>query len=123
VVGQVVALLIVVLGWYGAAGQTAGDRQSGWLALAVGGLVTSGAVNGWWLRTWRVAMGRARAELVAAAHGSPAPSARPDSDGARVVVEGGALIHRAGCPLVGGKAVTPVGEGSDDLAACGVCRP
>jgi hypothetical protein len=127
--------ILVIVGWYLAAGQARDTRQIGPLDLAIAGAVLGGVANvTWLLRGWH-SVGERRKALVAQLSAAlPVPPQEPGLDfgegrlsAAEILVGGRSrYFHRPGCPLARGRDWTP-----EPLAVhlragrepCGVCRP
>jgi hypothetical protein len=126
VVANAVALVLLVAGWYHAAG--AGDvrTQLTWLNLSLAGLAVSAVSNGLWLLRGRQVVGLARVAMlpdVPKRHANTSTLAPP---GAVVTSKGMTRFHRPGCPLVAGRSVR---DGSATalvergLSPCEICEP
>ncbi|MER5635639.1 hypothetical protein ABT095_01640 [Kitasatospora sp. NPDC002227] len=117
-----VGVLLCGLGWYGVSGEALVSRQLPYLASATApgvALIVAGAVL---LGSPGAGAGVRRAARggPAVADDTPPAGAEP---GAPVGVDGGTLYHRAGCPLVAGKAGVRVLAAADGRSACPVCLP
>jgi hypothetical protein len=130
-------LVVVILGWYGVANTPFGyDQQSymisggfGGLALTfVGGFLSFGA----WLA--RIAEDNREASkrladslLVLAevtARAASLDEVGTDVGAIKVVTAGGSTLHRRDCSLIAHRQdLTPVGDRSEGLVPCRVCRP
>ena len=120
---QALAVTLVLLGWFVAAGRLSAADQSPWLQVTVGGLLLSGLVNAWWLAVGRATLRRARAALPI----GPGPSVElVADDDALVGLTDGVRVHRVGCALVAGKPVVPIGgerASAGGRRPCEVCLP
>lgn len=129
----VVGLAAIVVGWYGASGTAVVEKQVAWLNLAVAGFAIAATGMALWLLRLRRAIGERRSLLIAlepveAVWDDGSTTTFHDESRAEsttslelVRVAGMRRIHHAGCPLVAGKQVEPVGAG--DGQQCGVCSP
>lgn len=133
-----VGLVVIVLGWYGAANtpyeydQLSYLVSGGLLGLGltfVGGFLYFGA----WLA--RIAADNREASKrladtllvladITSRAAATAEAGRADVDSIPVTVGEGTTMHRRDCQLIAGRAdLVPVGGRSDALTACRVCRP
>jgi hypothetical protein len=126
------ALVLILVGWWQAAGT--GSVRSGvaWLNLCLAGLVVAGVANGLWLLRGRQAVTLARVSVL----GHPRPvrvgsreSVYPAEDNGHAVLvamPGLRRFHRPGCLLVAGKRVRVASRVAHQRArrlACEVCEP
>lgn len=120
--------VLCVVAWAGAAERVQLDDQTGWVSLAVAGLVVAVAGQAGWLLHGRRAVGRYRNQLLW--HGSwvvqhPTPSAITSS-GELVAGEGMRRYHRPDCPIARGRGWASgrrSAHESADRTPCGICRP
>ena len=131
VIAQLAGGGALIAAWYGSSGQLLPAGQLGWLTLAVGGAVVSGAANAAWLLSGRRAIA-ARRTAVAWGYGAafarlrvtPAPSEHSsDRRVTAVAVAGRSLYHQSECALVAQRATTPVDPTSTSRKPCGWCQP
>lgn len=126
--GNAVGIVLVLLSWYESSGATSTSSAVTWFKVGIGGVVVAGVSNGLWLLRGRQTVGLARVALldryarrpdVRAAH-APSPATT-----ALVVLPTSHRYHRAGCPMVRGKAVAvmPFEVEQSDRVPCQVCRP
>lgn len=122
-------LVVIVLGWYGAARTPYLFEQNSYLIsggllglglVFAGGFLFFGAWLGRMLADNREAMHRLTRSLEALAPpgGRTAPSAL-------VATRNGSMVHRSECPLVAGREdlLTVFPDGADGFKPCGVCQP
>ena len=117
-------LVILALGWYQASGQVTVRGQLTWLNVSLAGLGVGGIANGAWLLRGRQAVGMARAALVQE-RGDTSPP-HPGPDDRPVTGPGMTRFHRAACPFVAGKVVSPAPRADHvrrGLVPCEVCDP
>jgi hypothetical protein len=130
------ASVLIVVGWYVAAGQAGDSRQVVPLNLAVGGAVVGGVANlAWLLRGWhavgerRKALARLLLTDVPGAepeHSRSAESERASASVGMLVGEGSRYFHRPSCPLAAGRSWQPAPLAAHLKAGrepCGVCEP
>lgn len=119
-------LLLLLVGYFGAAGKEQLDDEIAWLNVAVLGVIAAGAAELAWLLSGRRRVSRLR-DRVVDVYGSAltaplAPAAisiRP-APGDWVVLEGATWRHRADCVLAAGKDSRPARQG-DTTETCSVC--
>jgi hypothetical protein len=126
-----VGLVLILVGWWQAAG--VGSVQSGlaWLNLCLAGLVVAAVGNGLWLLRARQAVSLARVSVLGVAHPvevAMRPMYAPSENGhARLAAVPGLLrFHRPGCALVAGKQVRVASRVAHERAGrqgCEVCEP
>lgn len=122
-------LVVILLGWYGAAHTPYLFEQNAYLIsgglfglglVVLGGFVFFGA----WLARMAADNREAMRQLIRRLE-APSPAGHGESSAALVATPKGSMVHRAGCPLVGRRDdLLPVS--ADDAAArrpCGVCQP
>jgi hypothetical protein len=116
----VVALILLVVCWYQAAGEGEPGEQMPWLDVGAAGVAL------YWVLAGRT-VARARRRVAARRQVQLATLAQPrwtmpvDSEGASaefVVAPGMARAHRPGCPLITGKPTSPAPA---DAPGCGIC--
>jgi hypothetical protein len=127
----------VLVGWFGASGESTPADQTKWLDVAAAGVGVAGVGSAMLLLNGRRAVGECRRALLPSREERGASAVEPvhveprveSADrGADRYVAGANMskYHRADCPLVGGKAVrvasvrAHVGRGR---RPCGVCQP
>ncbi len=99
VVGHILGLAAIIVGWYAAAGEATPGHQTAWIATAGVGVIVAGAANAGWLARARRAVSRRRAAVLSFA-ALPAVSAEaPVSDGARPAVSGAGSRRSAAASL------------------------
>jgi hypothetical protein len=120
----------LIAAWYGSSGQLRASGQLGWLTLAVVGATISGVANAAWLLSARRAIAARRAAIASRYETGCArlrltlpPSQPLTGQRAIVAVSGRSLYHRPHCPLVTGRATTPVDSKITNRKPCGWCRP
>jgi hypothetical protein len=122
-----IGVVMVVAGWWLAAGQGRTDRQMVPASLAVAGLIVACAAHVVWVLKGRRAVGERMARLGAAdwlAEDGAVAVTLPTE----LVVAAGAsmLYHRPNCPMVRGREwprSTAADQESEGRRACGVCSP
>jgi hypothetical protein len=138
-------LVVIVLGWYGAAHTPYAYDQLSYLVsgglLGLGLTFTGGFLYfGAWLA--RIASDQresskklsdtllvladvvSRSAVAANAPGAAVPAAERDPGGVLVVAGQGSTVHRADCPLVAHREdLRPAGPDAPGLTACRVCKP
>lgn len=126
--------VLCVVGWYGASGERFAERQIPYLASCTvpgAALIVAGAVL---FAHGRSTLATARVEelyeLLVAAGSPDATTERPApvaTSGDLLMVPGGALWHRADCPLVAGKPEAVPADAhilaTGDLSPCPICEP
>jgi hypothetical protein len=127
-VAELVGLVLVLVGWWQAAGSGSVRTGLAWLNLCLAGLVVAGVGNGLWLLRGRQVVTLARVEVLGVPASAETPVVVPSSNGHGGLVSGSGLarFHRPGCVLVAGKGVEVATWVSHDRAgrrACEVCEP
>jgi hypothetical protein len=139
------ALVLVLVGYWQAAGLGRTDDQLAWLNLSLLGLIVSGGTNGLWLARGRRMVTLARAAVLTCMPGLAVPTGHRNCQvpagatrrpqpvrvaraGPVDLVAGTAMsyYHRAGCLLAAGKEVTvgtKAGHETAGLRPCEVCQP
>jgi hypothetical protein len=131
IIADGLGLILVLVGWWQAAGVGSVHAGIAWLNLCLAGLVVAAVGNGLWLLRARQAVGLARMRVL----GAPRPVGvssdrvyRPSDNGHAVLVAVPGLLrfHRPGCALVAGKQVRVASRVAHERAgrqACEVCEP
>lgn len=118
---NVVAAVLLVVAWYGVAGEARLADATPWANLSAVGLVVAGFGNAQLILVARARIGARQAVL---RRSRTRARTRSDGDGPRVALAGGRLYHRPDCRLVTGKPAEPVAAANGvTLAPCGWCRP
>ena len=123
---DVVALALIILGWYVASGSSRRAQVPG-INVAIGALALSAVAHAMWISRARRAVGTYRVCVLPAA--PVADRRRAGSTVAEtdpVATAEMALYHRPVCLLVTGKAVAHQPRSSHESAGrrpCGVCQP
>jgi hypothetical protein len=124
-------LLLILMGWWQAAGVGSVRTGLAWFNLCLAGLVVAGVGNGLWLLRARQAVTLARVSVL----GQPrpvevttVPAFGPSENGHAVLVAAPGLLrfHRPGCALVAGKQVGVASRVAHERAGrmpCEVCEP
>jgi hypothetical protein len=114
-----IAAVLLVLAWYGVAGEARLRDATPWANLSAIGLVLAAYGNVRLLLVARARIGVRQAAL----RRSRLAARRPQNttDDRYVALAGGRLYHRPSCRLVAGKQAELVGTNS--LAPCGWCKP
>jgi hypothetical protein len=128
VFGNVVALVLIVAGWYGASTRGTVSSQGSWVDTAILGAILAGVLDCVWLLRGRRAVGQQRRALITAeswrvTSGVPpqvAGTATTGESGPLVRVAGMIRVHHSDCPLVVGKA-TKVVRRPANQPRCGIC--
>lgn len=122
------ALVGIVVCWFGSSGSVDFRDQTAWTALAaLCAAVAASSGAAWLLRGLATISSTRRAlrEQIAALYGGVAHSDRdgaPAADGF-VTTDGMRRYHRPSCDVVRGKATRPAAApGNEDLLPCGMCR-
>jgi hypothetical protein len=130
VVAQLAGMGALIAAWYGSSGQRLPSGQLGWLTLGVAGAAVSGVANTAWLLSARRAIAARRAAIASRYETGCSrlrltlPQSQPlAGQQAIVAVSGRSLYHRPTCPLVTGRATTPVDSKITSRKPCGWCRP
>ena len=125
-----VGWVLMVVGWWGAAGRLRVEDQIGWVLLSVAGTTAVGLVTLLLVLAGRRAIElRLRTVLTRAEQDHrPEPAQRVllEAAGALVAADGMARYHRPTCRLASGKPVRRSERSAHEAAgrrACGVCRP
>jgi len=123
---DVVALALILVGWYLASGSSRRAQVPG-INLAIGALALSAVAHGVWISRARRAVGTYRVRILPAAlvtDRSRAMASLTETD--PVASAEMALYHRPACLLVAGKLVSRQprpGHESAGRRPCGVCQP
>ena len=117
VTANVVAAILLIVAWYGVAGEARLADATPWANLSAIGLVVAAFGNARLILVARARIG-ARQSLLRRSRTRVRPQA--ESDG-RVALPGARLYHRPDCRLVTGKPAQPLT--ATELAPCGWCRP
>jgi uncharacterized caspase-like protein len=129
-----VGLAAVVAGWWGASGADRVSGQLAWLNAAVVGVVVASTANVVWILRGRRAVGMRSSALLghlagdtlqAGVASAEAADGTPDGE-SFLAVAGLGLFHRAGCPMLTGKAAASASADEHrrvGRSTCGVCRP
>lgn len=125
------AVVLFVVGWYGASQQATPEEQVAWGNLAAMGLLLVAGAHVGWLLSGRRAVGRRSRALARAVPGVVAPVvAAPVLEPAAPAVYVTALrstrFHEPGCPLTTERSVEDVAldaARSRGLRPCGMCDP
>ncbi len=123
VAANAVAAVLLVVAWYGVAGEARLADATPWANISAIGLVLAAFGNA---RLILVARSRIGARQAALRRSRTAARRPVDADDARrVVLPGGRLYHRPECRLVAGKPAEPLAPRSSAAALepCGWCRP
>jgi hypothetical protein len=131
--GNVIGVLTVMAGWYGASGSGRSPGQTNWITLAVAGAVLVAAANGLWVLAGRRAVARRIGAVVdetipRLGSSVPMPSFEIGAGDRPLPVATDSMrwYHRPDCPLTAGKRATPATAETHiaaGRAACGVCAP
>jgi hypothetical protein len=120
----VVGLVAVLLAWVGASGTLSYSHQLTFIAVGAGGVIAAGLSTGVWLLAGFRSV-RERQHVVWTELGTrvrpPVLQPGPADSAHHVTASGMSHAHRPACPLVRGKAVSPVIGGG--MPTCGVCQP
>jgi hypothetical protein len=130
-------LVVVILGWYGVANTPFGyDQQSYMISGGFGGLALTFVGGFLYFGAWlaRIAEDNREASkrladslLVLAevtARAASLDEVGTDVGAIKVVTAGGSTLHRRDCSLIAHRQdLTPVGDRSEGLVPCRVCRP
>ena len=126
-VAEVVAVVLLVVAWWGTSRTVEVDRQDGWFGLGMAGLVVAGVGNGLWLLAGRAAVSRRARSVIACDQASRAERVVDGYAPTRLV--GGASLahyHRPDCRLAAGRPVDAADRAGHERLGrrpCGVCRP
>jgi hypothetical protein len=125
--GTLVSAGMLVAAWWGASGTGRVGRQTGWVVVAVIGVVVSAVSNAWWLLSARQAVHQRAREFVARAESLPPVHPPTSEESALMWVPGTVRYHRPECLLVAGKTEAVAASSADHEAAgrrrCEVCKP
>jgi hypothetical protein len=124
----VAGAVLLLVSWWGASASAEQSRQVFWIDIGVVGVIVAGVGIAAWLLTGRRAIGERRVALLPTRAATPSAAVRPASAGKEELVSAPGLTryHRAGCPMVVGKATrtaTDAGHRAAGLEPCGICRP
>jgi hypothetical protein len=131
VLAEFVAVVLLVVAWWGTSRAVEANRQDGWFGLGMAGLVVAGVGNGIWLLAGRTAVSRrTRAVASGAAVGNVATRVGRlvDAHTPQQLVGGASLAHYhwSDCRLAAGRPVESADRDSHERLGrrpCGVCRP
>ena len=126
-VGNLVGLVLIVVGWWVSERQATPGAQLGWLNVSVAGLGVAAAANGLWLFRGRRAMSLALGFVFGRVDDgdTPADGASPTAS-APVALDGGSRFHRPGCELIADKPVITASTTAHEHVGrrpCEVCEP
>lgn len=125
-----VAVIGLVVGWFGVSDTVDLDSQTGWLGVGIGALIVGGfGMVVWLLLGLRRVAGLRREVLTELDRQHPAPTARAAARDLTVsqkfgTVAGMRRYHAADCQLLAGKAVTyaePAAHEQAGLRPCPIC--
>lgn len=121
-IANLVAAVLLVVAWYGVAGEARLADATPWANLSAIGLVLAAAGNARLILVARARIGARQAALRRSR--SVTRRTSHDADPRRVALPGGRLYHRPTCRLVVGKNAEALPRPRvADLAPCGWCRP
>jgi len=115
-----IAATLLVVAWYGVAGEARLRDATPWANLSAIGLVLAAYGNVRLLLVARARIGVRQGALRRSRLAARRPQL-PTTDDRSVALPGGRFFHRPSCRLVAGKQAEPVGTAS--LAPCGWCQP
>jgi hypothetical protein len=122
VILNLVAVVVIVIGWYGASTRGTVSSQTPWADAAIVGAILAGIADCMWLLQGRRAIGEQRRTLLTleswqARTANVLPPAASDQ---LVRAAGMSRVHRPHCPLVAGKK-TSVVRRPGSAQRCGIC--
>ena len=121
---NLVAAVVIVIGWYGTSTRGTLNSQVPWADAAIVGAILAGVADCIWLLRGRRAVGEQRRSLLTLescqACTAAAPVAASRSGGDLVRAAGMTRLHRVDCPLVAGKK-TSVVRRPGSAPRCGIC--